>query len=466
MPVQTRRQDSVLLFSSQIGSLRRNLRQWNGRSPTTEFHSCIQMYIRRYILCLNMPNDVIFWDFNDTNVDVGSPLNMICDENLMVTVNKSIILFQISMREAGDGLQTQMNSMMGALQELKILKVQTALEQLQISCKTSQLYQHSPHKPTTSDTALSRGRKQNDTQISEQPQKHSFMRELSLSDQEMEPSKFLTSSSYERRSVVPHHVSKSQELRGTHHRGSLCNSASFSSSEDDSFSSSDSRDSVPLSNTASCSTSRSPFEEHQPSFHSGTMAELQGLMDTLSREGPSIDSDFSQFDTDDSSDWTSSLMSQSRNRQPLVLGDNVFADLVGNWLDLPELESCISGETESTGRIAEASQHPLRLSCSQEFCRRLSLTTSIFKKVLRSIRPDREKLRKERPGWLHLEDEEETLFKRAKKKNKGPKPKDSVYRPFWTRAGGSRGKSKPKPDNTEVKISKGPVFDYSSAVWV
>lgn len=367
------------------------------------------------------------------------------------------------MTEAGDGLQTQMNSIMGALQELKLLKVQTALEQLQVSCKTSQLHQHSPYRPTTSNTALtrhlnhiSRGSNQNDTRISEQPKKPTFTRESSLSDLQMEPSKFFTSSPFEKHNVVPQYVSRRQEPRGTHHRGSLCNSASFSSSEDDRFSSCDSRDTVP----------RSPFEDHQPSGHSATMAELHGLMDTLSREGPSIDSDFSQFETDDSSDWTSSLMSQSRNRQPLVLGDNVLADLVGNWLDLPELESRISGEAGGTGRIAEASQHPLRLSCSQEVCRRLSLTTSIFKKVLRSIRPDREKLHKERQGWLHLEDEEETIFNRSKKKNKVSKPKDSIYRPFWTRAGGLKGKSKPKPDNTEIKMLKGPIFDYSSAVWV
>ena len=123
-------------------------------------------------------------------------------------------------------------------------------------------------------------------------------------------------------------------------------------------------------------------------------------MDTLSREGPSIDSDFSHYDTDDSSDWTSSLMSHSRNRQPLVLGDTVLADLVGNWLDLPELESRLANEEERVGRLAEAAEHPLRLSCSQEFCRRLSLTTNIFKKVLRSIRPYRDRLLTERPGWL------------------------------------------------------------------
>lgn len=47
-------------------------------------------------------------------------------------------------------------------------------------------------------------------------------------------------------------------------------------------------------------------------------------------------------------DWTSTLMSRGRNRQPLVLGDNVFtADLVGNWLDLPELEGGERQEQES-----------------------------------------------------------------------------------------------------------------------
>ncbi|XP_074862140.1 PAK4-inhibitor INKA1 [Carettochelys insculpta] len=38
----------------------------------------------------------------------------------------------------------------------------------------------------------------------------------------------------------------------------------------------------------------------------------------------------------DGRDWTVALLSQSRNRQPLVLGDNCFADLVENWMDLPE----------------------------------------------------------------------------------------------------------------------------------
>ncbi|XP_072537715.1 PAK4-inhibitor INKA2 isoform X2 [Salminus brasiliensis] len=385
---------------------------------------------------------------------------------------------QISMREAGDGLQAQMNSMMGALQELKLLQVQTALEQLQISCKTTHqppatnISQHPPHVPTASNTQFTNqldhitGTRQKDTQISDRLKEHSFTRESSLSELEMEPSMFLTSSPLENPRLAPHQVPRRQEPRGTQHRGSLCTSASFSNSEDDSFSFHDSCESPSVD--ASCRpASRSTLEDNRPPFHPATMAELQGLMDTLSREGPSIDSDFSHYDTDDSSDWTSSLMSHSRNRQPLVLGDNVFADLVGNWLNLPELESRLADEEERAERLAEASGHPLRLSCSQEFCKRLSLTTNIFKKVLRSIRPDRDKLLKERPGWLTPEDEEEELLKRGKKKMKGSKPKGSFYRPFWTRAGGRARKSRPKPDNIEeIRSSKGPMFDYSSAVWV
>lgn len=38
----------------------------------------------------------------------------------------------------------------------------------------------------------------------------------------------------------------------------------------------------------------------------------------------------------DPEDWTNSLLTRGRNRQPLVLGDNSFADLIQNWMDLPD----------------------------------------------------------------------------------------------------------------------------------
>lgn len=45
---------------------------------------------------------------------------------------------------------------------------------------------------------------------------------------------------------------------------------------------------------------------------------------------------WTSFEAGDPEDWTNSLLSRGRNRQPLVLGDNSFADLIQNWMDLPE----------------------------------------------------------------------------------------------------------------------------------
>lgn len=45
---------------------------------------------------------------------------------------------------------------------------------------------------------------------------------------------------------------------------------------------------------------------------------------------------WTSFEASDAEDWTTLLLSRSRNRQPLVLGDNSFADLIKNWMDLPD----------------------------------------------------------------------------------------------------------------------------------
>ncbi|XP_059924557.1 LOW QUALITY PROTEIN: PAK4-inhibitor inka2-like [Gadus macrocephalus] len=41
------------------------------------------------------------------------------------------------------------------------------------------------------------------------------------------------------------------------------------------------------------------------------------------------------FDAGDATDWTNSLLTRGRNRRPLVLGDNSFADLLQTWMELP-----------------------------------------------------------------------------------------------------------------------------------
>ncbi|XP_068171801.1 PAK4-inhibitor inka2-like isoform X2 [Antennarius striatus] len=45
---------------------------------------------------------------------------------------------------------------------------------------------------------------------------------------------------------------------------------------------------------------------------------------------------WTSFEVSDPEDWANSLLTRGRNRQPLVLGDNSFADLIQNWMDLPD----------------------------------------------------------------------------------------------------------------------------------
>ncbi|XP_068107655.1 PAK4-inhibitor INKA1 [Hyperolius riggenbachi] len=96
----------------------------------------------------------------------------------------------------------------------------------------------------------------------------------------------------------------------------------------------------------------------------------------------------------DSQDWTGCLLSQSRSRQPLVLGDNSFADLVKQWMDLPEngeeedrrtrwlnkpqgfLVSLSGNVKKRLGNISRTrrseQEAAKRLSCPQLGCRPLS----------------------------------------------------------------------------------------------
>ncbi|XP_064156247.1 PAK4-inhibitor INKA2 isoform X1 [Anguilla rostrata] len=328
----------------------------------------------------------------------------------------------LSMKEVGDGLHAQMNSMMGALQELKLLQVQTALEQLEISGKGSKAAP--PAAPCPVPLSC--------------PPSH-----------ELAPS---ASRQVHGRSLDPSPTSSPESGSFPLPQWPL-------------------RDGAPWWEAGS--EVRVPLRAAEP-------LDLTAVLQTLSREGPSLDSDCSRDSADDSSDWTSSLMSRSRNRQPLVLGDNIFADLVGNWLDLPELEER-PAEAGERAKVMDQPAHPLRLSRSQEICRKFSLTANIFRKLLRSVRPDKDKLLMEKPGWMPLEDPETQLCKRPRK---AAKPKGSFYLPFRTGAGGQgrRGKGSlcPEPAEDEAQISgvyvgrvgsefvenAGPVFHFNSAVWV
>ncbi|XP_004451914.2 PAK4-inhibitor INKA1 isoform X2 [Dasypus novemcinctus] len=71
-------------------------------------------------------------------------------------------------------------------------------------------------------------------------------------------------------------------------------------------------------------------------------------------------------------DWTAALLSRGRSRQPLVLGDNCFADLVHNWMELPEAAG-EGGEGGEGGRPRARSRPPqFLLGLSEQLRRRLA----------------------------------------------------------------------------------------------
>lgn len=427
------------------------------------------------------------------------------------------VSLQVSMKEAGDGLHAQMNSMMGALQELKLLQVQTALENLDISGRPINRGIPHPAPPAPLEASA--------TATSSSGNNHRSSFSQNMPEQ---PSQSPIQSP--RPSLESRNTFSQDDMSQSRNTSSLGTSSSSSSSlESESEISERSKRSARSTRSEndleSIPRRWSGYAAPQVDFYGPTVGnpppepythshaprraqavDLPGILYSLSKEGPSLDSDYSQDSMDDGSDWTSSLMSRSRNRQPLVLGDNVFADLVGNWLDLPEVER-EEGEEEGRRRKREESSmgggadrpdtpaHPLRLSRSQEICRKFSLTTNIFKKFLRSVRPDRDKLLKERPGWMAPELPEGDLFKRPKKLV--PKSsKGSFYLPFW--ANGQQGKGRPclhlaeaernhhhhqqhlpqvhqqpfagiyldrrQPETGLEKMQ--PLFDYNTAVWV
>ncbi|XP_006895792.1 PREDICTED: protein FAM212B [Elephantulus edwardii] len=288
-------------------------------------------------------------------------------------VSRGLKQQMMSMKEVGDGLQDQMNSMMGALQELKLLQVQTALEQLEISGGNAD-----PSCPDSPWTQPEPPRWEAD---------RGPVRPLASS-----PCKQPLDSSTK---FPPH-----RNVRG--------------------------REPGPLPRT------------RPPEHHSCT------------QQGPEcVEPD----------DWTSTLMSRGRNRQPLVLGDNVFADLVGNWLDLPELDK--GGEKEETG---EAEEHKGGGGQLRELGRRFSLTANIFRKFLRSVRPDRDRLLKEKPGWVTPMTPEpragrsQKVKKRSRSKGSGHFSLPGVREP--------RGGQNPSTSCPKALEPPPAGFDINTAVWV
>ncbi|KAM8931302.1 PAK4-inhibitor INKA2 isoform 2-T2 [Lycaon pictus] len=170
----------------------------------------------------------------------------------------------VSMKEVGDDLQDQMNCMMGALQELKLLQVQAALERLDISAGST-----APGGPGSPGA---------------QP----------------EPAGWAAAAQ-----CAPRCLPLSPELPAA---GSACG--------------------------CGCGCGVRPLPGAQPAGHQGR-----------TQPGP---------EPLEPEDWTSTLMSRGRNRQPLVLGDNVFADL-----EVPAQRAAGPGQA-AEGEAGLGSPHGLR----------------------------------------------------------------------------------------------------------
>ncbi|KAM3933131.1 PAK4-inhibitor INKA2 isoform 2-T2 [Leptodactylus fuscus] len=329
------------------------------------------------------------------------------------------------MREVGEGLQEQMNSMMGALQELKLLQVQTALEQLEISGEQNQLqtmrlnpYCQSVHEATE---VRHESRKQSEN--------------IWACGRSLDNSSLASSRGSWTASTVSS-VSIPGLKQG--HQVMLERVAETETSLPIK---------PPVNRLAICQSRSTTSSFHNHFLHDNTHSDFDQTTD--------------DFICDESNDWTSSLMSQSRNRQPLVLGDNIFADLVGNWLDLPEME-----------KKGDNCESLLNVSRTHEIYKKFSLTANFFKKFLRSVRPDRDKLLKEKPGWPNFEDQKPQIYKRSKK----PSKQKSVF--YFPSANDSKSKvEKPgkgvgkniaicgKKDQKQ-RDSMYTGFDMNTAVWV
>ncbi|KAM9319275.1 PAK4-inhibitor INKA2 [Gastrophryne carolinensis] len=336
----------------------------------------------------------------------------------------------LSMREFGDGLQEQMNSMMGALQELKLLQVQTALEQLEISREETQ-FQNMKASPYTQNAREA-------FEVRHQSNKHaanSSAAGQSLDKSSLANSRGSWAASSQSSVSVPgpklgHQVisekGRASEIR---HRSSVLPTVTNRST-----------------NQVPCAVLHNRRNKDIASYHFEQEHCTDGAV------------------LDDTNDWTSSLMSQCRNRQPLILGDNIFADLVGNWLDLPEME-----------KKAEKDKNQLNSHKSQDIYKKFSLSANFFKKFLRSVRPDRDKLLKEKPGWQHSEDQTSPISKRSKKTNKQKGvfyfPSQADNKNKTEKTGKATGKSLEKL-KTLAKKDHGQEngmytgFDMNTAVWV
>ncbi|XP_039654641.1 PAK4-inhibitor inka2-like isoform X2 [Perca fluviatilis] len=220
----------------------------------------------------------------------------------VVSVCREIV--ELCLRESGDCLREQMQYMMRSLQDLKQLQKTCPAARRPLSTQLPALVRHSAVARACQQRALQREQRTR----------------LRMSDAS-------TASTYDSACCLSSPLEEDEDDSSS--RLGLGSPSSHKSLEFDSgYSEASWQDegvvlrrtrNVRVSSSACLRTNRAPSGRIRPKSTSDACLER-----------------WTSFEVSDPEDWTNSLLTRGRNRQPLVLGDNSFADLIQNWMDLPD----------------------------------------------------------------------------------------------------------------------------------
>lgn len=272
-----------------------SVREWN---CSWQVWACFQSKSITYIL-------LCFF----CGVDVSSHFTLVFCNYVSHSEMPPFLSLQLCLRDSGDCLREQMRYMMRSLQDLK---------QLRKSCPAARhpLAPHGPQLP-----ALARH-----SAVARACQQRALQREQRVRQRISDAS---SASTYDSACCLASPLEEEDEEDGTSSRLGLRSPSSQKSLECDSgYSEASWKDdgivlrrtrNVRVSSSACARMNRGQSGRIRPKSTSDACLET-----------------WTSFEVSDQEDWTNSLLTRGRNRQPLVLGDNSFADLIQNWMDLPD----------------------------------------------------------------------------------------------------------------------------------
>ncbi|CAN9511691.1 unnamed protein product [Ophioblennius macclurei] len=235
-------------------------------------------------------------------------------------------LEMLCLRESGDCLREQMQYMMRSLQDLKQLRRMCPAARQPLAALDNQRPSFARH------SAVARACQQRALRREQRAR-------LRMSDAS-------TTSTYDSACCLASPLEEEDEEEDDSSRLGLCSPSSHKSLEFDSgYSEASWQDdtavlrrmrNVRVSSSACIRTNRAPSGRVRPKSTSDACLES-----------------WTSFEVSEPEDWTNSLLSRGRNRQPLVLGDNSFADLIQNWMDLPECPEPKELKPSPRGRLGK-----------------------------------------------------------------------------------------------------------------